>query len=117
MTLHCVLPLGHYRVTLWAVAVRPDPDLEDMLMADYPDIYADGFSVTAGPFGVTLTLQRSEPMLVAGAHEDPSAIVGRIRMSPNLAKAIADGMNQMLLQVAVQPVPSVSSDADKKPHN
>ena len=36
-------------------------------MADFPDIYADGFSVSAGRFGVTLTLTRSEPTGEPGA--------------------------------------------------
>ena len=48
-------------------------------MADYPDIYADGFSVTAGRFGVTLTLTRSEPTGESGTHEDPREVVGRVR--------------------------------------
>jgi hypothetical protein len=65
-------------------------------MADYPDLYADGFSVTAGRFGVTLTLLRSEPTGEAGAHDDPREIVGRIRLSPNLAKAIAEALGKTL---------------------
>ena len=65
-------------------------------MADYPDIYADGFSVTAGRFGVTVTLTRSEPTGEPGPHEDPREVVGRIRMSSNLAKAIAEALGKTL---------------------
>ena len=65
-------------------------------MADYPDIYADGFSVTAGRFGVTLTLTRSEPTGESGTHEDPREVVGRVRLSPNLAKAVADALGKTL---------------------
>lgn len=64
-------------------------------MADYPDIYADGFSLTAGPFGITLTLTRTEPTLEPGPHQDAGEIVGRVRLSPNLAKAIIDAFAQV----------------------
>ncbi len=64
-------------------------------MADYPDIYADGFSLTAGPFGVTLTLTRTEPTLEPGPHQEAGEIVGRIRLSQALAKAIVDGFGQI----------------------
>jgi hypothetical protein len=64
-------------------------------MADYPDIYADGFSLTAGPFGITLTLTRTEPSLEPGPHQDPGQIVGRIRLSAALARAIVEGFTQV----------------------
>lgn len=66
-------------------------------MSDYPDIYADGFSVTAGRFGVTLTLLRSEPTGEPGAHDDPREVVGRVRLSPNLAQAIAEALGKTLV--------------------
>lgn len=72
-------------------------------MADHPDIYADGFSVTAGPFGVTLTLRRSEPTGKPGQHEDPSVIVARIRLAHNTAKAIAAAMIQIVEAASKQP--------------
>ncbi|HSO28838.1 MAG TPA: hypothetical protein VLS28_02975 [Candidatus Sulfomarinibacteraceae bacterium] len=65
-------------------------------MTDIADVYADGFSLTAGPFGVTLTLTRSEPTGEAGHHQDPSIIVGRVRFSLELARVLADQMSQML---------------------
>lgn len=65
-------------------------------MTDVPDLYADGFSLTAGPFGVTLTLSRSEPTGEAGQHQDPNTVVGRIRFSRELARVLADQVSQAL---------------------
>lgn len=69
-------------------------------MADYPDIYADGFGISAGPFGVTITLNRSEPTGEPGPHIEPNVIVARIRVNQALAKAIADTLNQVVLAAA-----------------
>ena len=69
-------------------------------MPDYPDIYADGFSVTAGDYGVTITLRRSQPSGEPGPHQDPSDIVARVRLAPNTAMAIADATMQILRTVA-----------------
>ena len=66
-------------------------------MTDYPDIYAHGFSLTTGRFGVTLTLLRSDPSGEPGVHDDARHIVGRVRLSPNLAKAIAETMGNSLV--------------------
>lgn len=71
-------------------------------MADYADVYADGFSITAGPFGVTLTLTRSQPTGEPGPHEDPTEIVGRVRLSTNLANAIADAFQHVAVAAATQ---------------
>ncbi len=65
-------------------------------MTDYPDLYADGFSLTAGPFGVTLTLHRSNPTGEPGPQQDPTESVGRVRFSRELARVLADQLNQML---------------------
>ena len=43
-----------------------------MGMSDYPDFYADGMAISLGPFGITVTFQRSEPSVEAGAHIDTS---------------------------------------------
>jgi hypothetical protein len=76
-------------------------DLQRMnAMPDYPDIYADGFSVTAGDYGVTITLRRSQPAGEPGPHQDPSDVVARIRLAPNTAKAIAEATMQILRTVA-----------------
>ena len=68
-------------------------------MADYPDVYADGFSISGGPFGITVTLLRSEPTGQPGAHEEPTVIVARVRLNPALAQAIATALSQTLANI------------------
>lgn len=80
-------------------------------MADYPDIYADGFSLTTGPFGVTLTLTRSQPTLEPGPHQDPGEIVARVRLSHPLTRAIVDAFAQLSVAAAGAQMQTVS---DKK---
>lgn len=79
-------------------------------MADYPDIYADGFSLTAGPFGVTMTLNRSMPTGEPGPHQEPVEIVARIRLSVALAKAISDAF----AEVSAASAQAVQTVSDKK---
>jgi hypothetical protein len=59
-------------------------------MADYPDIYADGFSVSAGNMGLTVTLTRTQPTGEPGPHEEPAEIVARLRCGATFAKALSD---------------------------
>lgn len=65
-------------------------------MSDHPDLYADGFSITAGPFGVTITLHLSDPTGEPGPHEEPNLTIGRVRVSRDLARALADQLQQAL---------------------
>jgi hypothetical protein len=74
-------------------------------MSDHPDFYADGVAISLGPFGITVTFQRSEPSVEAGAHLDPNVIVGRVRMSPALARVVGQG----LLDAAAQQPPLAST--------
>jgi hypothetical protein len=67
-------------------------------MADYPDLYTDGFAVSISPFGVTLTFQLSQPSLEPGPHVDAGEIVARVRMSPALARALAQGVADAVAQ-------------------
>ena len=67
-------------------------------MDDYPDFFTDGFAVSIGPFGVTVTFQLSQPSLDLGPHVDPTEIVARARMSPALAKALAQGLTDSVAQ-------------------
>jgi hypothetical protein len=69
-------------------------------MADQPDIYADGVGVGIGPFGLTITLLLTEPSLEAGPHDTPNVVVGRVRMSHALAKALIQNLNDALAQFA-----------------
>jgi hypothetical protein len=77
-------------------------------MADFPDIYADGYSVSAGPYGVTVTLHRSEPTGEAGPHAEPTIVVARLRFNQALARAMAEALLQMMAASAVQVVPPSS---------
>ncbi len=69
-------------------------------MAKHPDVYADGFSISAGQFGLTLTLTRTEPTGEPGAHQEPAIVVARVRMNQNLARAVSESMSQMLAAAA-----------------
>lgn len=69
-------------------------------MTDYPDFYADGIAVSVGPFGVTVSFQLSQPSLEPGPHVDVGEIVARARMSPALAKALAQGLSEAVAQQA-----------------
>ena len=73
-------------------------------MVDYPDFFADGFSLTVGPFGVVITFQLSQPTLEPGPHVDAGIVIARARMTPALAKALAQGLNDSVAQQGnVQP--------------
>ncbi len=76
-------------------------------MADFPDLYADGYAISAGPYGVTLTLHRSEPTGEPGPHAEPTQIVARLRFNHALGKAIADALLQTMAASA-QALPPAS---------
>ena len=67
-------------------------------MTDYPDLYADGVAVSVGPFGVTVTFQLSQPSVEPGAHIDVSEIVARVRMGHELARGLAQNLNEAIAQ-------------------
>jgi len=69
-------------------------------MHEYPDVYADGYSLSSGPFGCALTLLRSEPSLAPGSPHVPSEVVARVRLSAQLAKAISDALAHAVAQSA-----------------
>jgi hypothetical protein len=85
-----------------SIAVRRPGERESVVTerGDYPDFFADGFSLTAGPFGTVLTLTQTQPTGEPGNHQDPTEIVGRVRLTPPLAKAIADAFTQIAAQAA-----------------
>jgi hypothetical protein len=72
-------------------------------VADYPDIYADGFTLAAGRFGVTLTFNISQPTGEADGREDPTDPVVRLRLGRELAKALVESLTQMLAAYAQEP--------------
>lgn len=65
-----------------------------------PDVFGDGVSVGTGPYGVTLTFFRSEPLRPPGDPGIPGRIVGHVRLSPELAKALAESITRSFESVA-----------------
>jgi hypothetical protein len=65
-------------------------------MADFPDVYAEGFSVTVGPFGCIVTFSHILPTGEPGPHQDPSEPIARIRFSPIVAKGLADTLHSVI---------------------
>jgi hypothetical protein len=63
-------------------------------MSDFPDVFADGFSISANPLAITLTLTRSEPTGEPGVHEEPRSIVARVRLSPGMAAGLGGALTQ-----------------------
>ncbi len=80
-------------------------------MADYPDVSADGFSLTVGPFGVLVTFTHVLPPEAAGAVQGqpqintaplPVEAVARVRLNPAIAQQLASTITQMIQQQATQ---------------
>ena len=69
-------------------------------MADYPDIYADNIVISANPYGLTLTLLRSDPGVEPGTEAAPNEIVGRVRLSHDLARTMAELVSRTIAQAA-----------------
>jgi len=82
-------------------------------MADYPDLYLDGYTVTVSPFGVTLTLMRSEGPDASGTPSPTNEIVGRVRMSKDLAEHMAEAMRNTIAQSKKGVVPPLTGKATK----
>jgi hypothetical protein len=59
---------------------------------EFPDIFADGVTVSSGPYGVTFTFYLSDPL----TQTPPGRIIGRVRVGPALAEALADNIKQGL---------------------
>jgi hypothetical protein len=67
-----------------------------------PDLYADEFWLSSGPVGVTMTLIASVPVQPGSPVTPGGRIVGRLRMSPQLAVELAKLINgQITGQVTV----------------
>lgn len=74
-----------------------------------PDLYADGLSVGAGMFGVTISLIRTIPTEAAPAPSLAPAqieVVARIRMSPELCEYLLK-----ILPLALKNRPKLDMDA------
>lgn len=72
--------------------------MADQQLPGHPDLYADGVAVSVGPFGITITLLRSQPTVEPGAQESGNEIVGRVRMSHALARALTQNVTDALAQ-------------------
>lgn len=57
-----------------------------------PDLFADGISVAAGPYGLTLSFHLSEPGKTPNG--EVGRLVGRVRLSPSLAFELAAILSQ-----------------------
>jgi hypothetical protein len=64
-------------------------------MADHPDVYADGLTVTASPVAITLTFTRVEPKVPSVAEADQVVIACRV----HLARPVAEGVRDLLDRV------------------
>jgi hypothetical protein len=62
--------------------------------SEFPDIFADGVTVSTGLYGVALTFYLSDPVAQPGG--SPGRVVTRIRVGPALAEALADNIKQGL---------------------
>ncbi len=68
---------------------------------DFPDVYTDGVSVAAGPFGLTVTFLLSDPDQPREPRA-PGRPVGRVRMSRQLAGAMIE-LLQKSIESAAEP--------------
>jgi len=68
-----------------------------------PDIYADGFSINAGPRGFAIALTRADPFGGADGQTESAEIVAIVRMSPAIAQELASALQQIALQVSAGP--------------
>lgn len=81
-------------------------------MADpeFPDLFADALTVSYGPYGVALTLLLTDPLAETPNPSMPGRIVGRVRLSPDLARALRD-----LLAQGLENIPQPQLSLDSKP--
>jgi hypothetical protein len=84
--------------------MMPDPD--------FPDIYTDGVSVAAGPYGLTLSFLLTDPLAQPPDLKLPGRIVGRVRMSPELAQALVKVLQRSLRN---RPKPKLSFEDAESP--
>jgi hypothetical protein len=75
-----------------------------------PDIFADAVTTSVSPYGVTLTFYLSDPLAPATGTPQVGRIVGRARIAPALAEALADSIKQGLANL---PDRAVVKDADE----
>jgi hypothetical protein len=64
-------------------------------MADHPDVYADGITVTISPINVVISFTRTDPE-VPGVSPAGKLVVARIRLHPVVAQGLVDVLRQAM---------------------
>jgi hypothetical protein len=72
-------------------------------MANHPDVYADGVTITVNPAGITLSFTRSEPATPGVTEMASVEIAARVRLARPMGEALRD-----LLQRALAAQPDTS---------
>jgi hypothetical protein len=67
----------------------------------FADVFADGVSVAGGPYGISLTFQLSDP--ARAGDPDGMTTVARVRLSAELARALAGVLEQAGIQPKAEP--------------
>lgn len=75
---------------------------------EFPDIFADGVTVSTGPYGVTFTFYLSDPLKPPAAGSLPGRIVARVRVGTKLAEDFADYIKQGLSQLPDRKIPEAN---------
>lgn len=83
-------------------------------MADgsVPDIFTDGVSVAAGPYGVVVTLHLSDPSAPPVDDDGPGPIIARLRMNAELAEALSGILKRVVDAHREQAAKRVSDDIE-----
>jgi hypothetical protein len=69
-------------------------------MANHPDVYADGLTITVNPAGITVSFTRSEPATPGVTEMASVEIAARVRLARPVAEALRDLLQRAL---AAQP--------------
>ena len=69
---------------------------------EIPDLYCDNVAISVNQHGLTLTLQRTIPVLEEGQSQVQNEVVGRVRMSHELARTMAELLTRMNVAAATQ---------------
>ena len=67
-------------------------------MADHPDVYADGLTITINPAGVALTFTRTDPAVPGVSEEVTLEVACRVRMS----RPTAEGVRELLVRALTE---------------
>ena len=71
-------------------------------MADHPDVYADGITITINPLGVTLSFTRTSPAVPNVVETAQTEIAATIRLARPVAEGVRDLLQQALSQEGTQ---------------